>query len=177
VVFVVVGTWLLAIKIGDGLRDARARRFRRTMPGAPWLADYPWNPGGAWDETGRWTTVGAALAVILGLFLVPFNWVAFSSRSGIPLSGRILVILVTGAFDILTAVVAGYALYLGWRRVRFGPTFLRFERLPLALGTSTRVWLRVPRPPAGCRLAATLRCVEERYVTDGDSSSTLSEQV
>ncbi len=74
-------------------------------------------------------------------------------------------------------VVAGYAAYLGWRRARFGPVFLRFERFPLALGASARVWLRVPRPPAGCRLAATLRCIEERYVSDGDSTSTRSEQV
>jgi len=177
VVFVVVGTWLLAIKIGDVLRDARARRFRRTMPSSPWLADHPWNPAGAWDETGRQATAGAAVTVILALFLVPFNWVAFSARSGIPLSGRIVFVLVTGAFDILTAFVAGYSAYLGWRRVRFGPIFLGFERLPCTLGTSTRVWLRVPRPPADCRLAATLRCVEERYVTDGDSSSTLSDQV
>jgi len=159
VLFVVVGAWLLAIKMGDGLRDARARGFRRTMLGSPWLADHPWNPEGAWDETGRRATAGAALTAILVLFLVPFNWVAFSARSGIPLSGRILFILVTGAFDILTAVVAGYAAYLGWRRVRFGPILLRFERFPLVLGTSTRVWLRVPRPPAECRVAATLRCI------------------
>ena len=53
VVFVVLGAWLLALRIDDGLRDARARRLRRTMPGAPWLADHPWDPAGAWDETGR----------------------------------------------------------------------------------------------------------------------------
>lgn len=177
VVFVVLGAWLLALRIGDGLRDARARRLRRAMPGAPWLADHAWDPAGARDETGRRAAAALALAAILALFLVPFNWIAFSPRSGIHWSGRILSVAVTGAFDVLTVIVAGYALYLGWRRARFGPVFLRFERFPLALGTSARVWLRVPRPPVGCRVAATLRCIEERYVADGDSSSTLSEQV
>ena len=175
--FVVIGAWLLAYRLEDGLRMARTRRFRRTMPGAPWLADHPWDPAGAWDETGRRAVATAILAVILGVFLVPFNWVAFSPRSGIDLWGRILFVVVTGAFDVLTLVVVGYAVYFAWRRVRFGPVFLRFERFPLTLGTPCRVWLRVPRPPADCRLAATLRCIEERYVADGDSSSTQSEQV
>jgi hypothetical protein len=177
VTFVVLGAWLLAYRIEDGLRESRTRRLQRAMPGAPWFADHPWDPAGAWDETGRRAVATAVLAVILGVFLVPFNWVAFSPRSGIDLWGRILFIVVTGAFDILTVVVAGYAAYFAWRRARFGPVFLRFERFPLTLGTSARVWLRVPRPPTDCRLAATLRCVEERYVADGDSSSTQSEQV
>jgi hypothetical protein len=177
VTFVVLGAWFLALRIGDGLRDARARRLRRTMPGAPWLADHPWNPAGAWDETGGRAVAAAILAVILGIFLVPFNWVAFSPRSGIDVWGRILFVAVTGAFDVLTAVVAGYAAYFGWRRARFGPVFLRFERVPLMLGTSARVWLRVSRPPADCRLAATLRCIEERYVSDSESTATQSEQV
>ncbi|HEX2501225.1 MAG TPA: hypothetical protein VHO73_07180 [Methylomirabilota bacterium] len=177
VVFVVLGAWLLAIRIGDGLRDARAARLRRTMPGAPWLADHPWDPAGARDETGRRAIAAAALAVTLALFLVPFNWVAFSPRSGILIWGRILFVVVTGVFDVLTVIVAGYAAYLGWRRARFGSVFLRFERFPMVLGTSARVWLRVPRAPAECRLTAALRCIEERYVADGDSSSTLSEQV
>lgn len=177
VTFVVLGAWLLALRIEDGLREGRARRLRRTMAGAPWLADHPWNPAGAWDETGRRAVATAILAGILGTFLVPFNWVAFSPRSGIDLWGRILFVVVTSAFDILTVVVAGNAVYFGWRRARFGRVFLRFERFPLTLGTSARVWLRVSRPPADCRLAATIRCVEERYVSDGDSSSTQSEQV
>ena len=175
--FVVMGAWLLAYRIEDGLRDARARRLRRTMPGAPWLADHPWDPAGAGDETGRRAVATAALALILGVFLVPFNWVAFSPRSEIDVWGRILFVVVTGIFDLLTVVVAGYAAYFGWRRARFGRVFLRFERFPLTLGAPTRVWLRVPRPPAGSRLAATLRCIEERYVSDSDSTSTRSEQV
>jgi hypothetical protein len=79
--------------------------------------------------------------------------------------------------DVLPVVVAGYAAYLGWRRVRFGPGFLRFEGFPIRLGTSTHVRLQVPRPPLECRLTATRRCVEERYVSDGESTSTLSEHV
>jgi hypothetical protein len=177
VTFVVLGAWLLALRVGDGLRETRARRLRRAMPGSPWLADHPWDPAGAWDETGRRAASAAILSVILGLFLVPFNWVAFSSRSGIPLSGRIVAVVVTAAFDVLTVIVAGFAAYLGWRRARFGRVFLRFERFPLSLGVPARVWLRVPRAPADCRLAATLRCIEERYVSDGESSSTRSEQV
>jgi len=43
VVFVVVGAWLIAVKLGDGLRRARARRLRRSLPGALWLADHPWS--------------------------------------------------------------------------------------------------------------------------------------
>jgi len=35
VVFVVVGAWLIAVKLGDGLRRARARRLRRSLPRAP----------------------------------------------------------------------------------------------------------------------------------------------
>lgn len=177
VVFVVVGAWLLALKVGDGVREARARRIGRTRPGWRWLADHPWNPAGAWDETGRRAAATAILAVILGLFLVPFNWVAFSPRSGIDLWGRILFVVVTGVFDIITLIVAGYAVYFGWRRARFGPSFVRFEQFPMLLGTPTRVWLRVPRPPAERRLAATLRCIEERYMSDGESTSTVSEQV
>ena len=102
--------------------------------------------------------------MILALFLVPFNWIAFSPRSGIHWSGRILFVAVTGVFDVLTVIVAGYALYLGWRRARFGPVFLRFERFP---SRPRHVGARVaPRAPAAGRAAGWRRpCAASRSAT------------
>ncbi len=174
-----LGISLLASPVSRLLRARRARRLARSHPGAPWLADHSWDPRGSPDYTLPRAVRSLGGALLVGLFLVPFNWLAFFSRGELPLVGRVLFGLVTGFFDVLVIALFVYGLYLLVRLAAYGTSFLGFERFPFLLGTPLAAGLRVGgRGPADQRLVATLRCIEESWESrDTESASTTCYQV
>jgi hypothetical protein len=174
-----LGIGLLVSLAARLFRNGRARRLARSHPGAPWLADHAWDPRGARDDTLRRALQNLAGAFFVGLFLVPFNWLAFFSRGELPLAGRIIFGLVTGFFDLLVIGLFVYGVYLLARLATHGASVLRFERFPYLLGTPLAAALRVGgRGPAHRRLSATLRCIEEKWERrDSESASTVCYQI
>jgi hypothetical protein len=174
-----LGIGLLASLVARLFRSPRVRRLARSHPGAPWLVDHPWDPRGSPDDTLQRALRSLAGALLVGLFLVPFNWLAFFSRGELPLVGRLLFGLVTGLFDALVIALFIYGLYLLARLATHGTSFLRFERFPFLLGAPLAAGLRVgERAPADRRLNATLRCIEETWESrDSESAGTVCYQV
>lgn len=152
------------------LRRRGAAVLHARYPGQPWLADHRWERRGGRDEEPA--EVGPALgaAAVTALLLVPFNWGAFWS-AGRPL----LLQVVTLLFDLAALGVAGKAVRLIARRLRFGVSRLAFARLPFRPGTTAALLLDGLSPRARAHpLRATLRCVEERYQAVGRTRRTVA---
>jgi hypothetical protein len=179
VVVALLGLSLLASEVARRLRAARARRLGLAGVGQPWLADHRWDPRGAQDDTFRRALRNLAGALLIGLFLVPFNWLAFGPGGELPAMGRVFFGLVTGLFDVLVVGLFGYGLYLLARRATYGSSFLRFQSFPFLMGRPMAANLRLGRRVPGDRpLVATLRCVEESWENRGsESASTVCYQL
>ncbi len=179
VVAALLGLTLLVSEVARRLRATRARRLGLAGVGQPWLADHRWDPRGAHDDTFGRALKNLAGASLIGLFLVPFNWLAFGPGGELPAMGRVFFGLVTGLFDVLVVALFGYGLYLLARRATFGSSFLRFQGFPFLMGQPMAANLRLGRRVPGDRpLVATLRCVEESWESRGsESASTVCYQV
>jgi hypothetical protein len=169
----ILGCVLLAAAPPRALRARRARRLARSRPSEPWRADHRWDPRGARDDTLQRALRSLAGAVVMGLLVVPFNWLAFGPGRQLPTLGRLFYGLVTGIFDALIVGLLGYGIYLLLRLARHGGSALRFERFPFLLGERLAADLEAGRAGRGVEsLQATLRCVEETYESEpGDESA------
>lgn len=172
VVSALLGLVLLTSLVSRYVRARRARRLARSHPGEPWLGDHWWNPRGIGDDTLPRALQSLGGALLFGLFLIPFNWLAFFSRGELGVVGRVFFGLVTGVFDALVIALFVYGLYLLVRLATYGASFLRFERFPFQLGRPLATSLRVGRKGVPDRpLVATLRCIEESYESRGSESA------
>ena len=145
----------------------RVRRLRETHVREPWVWDHPWDDQGSRDDSGRRIARAIWSTVIIGLFLVPFNWVGFLSPER-PVAFAVMAVLM----DILLVACVWRTARLIMQRRKYGPTMLRFRRFPFRPGQE--VELHMARPPhlAGIEApVAVFRCVEERYEMQGSGKN------
>jgi hypothetical protein len=148
----------------NGVRSAAVkRRFDRMKGKDPILADYPWNRTHETDNAFSRGFKGLFGAGFLALFLSPFNWWAFLSDES-----HVIVVLVTGVFDLILLFILGYCGYLMLRGLKYGTSVLRFETFPFVLGGRLQVRFESPRKIESDQgIEVTLRCVQEAYETRG----------
>jgi hypothetical protein len=141
------------------IRAARVRRGERERPKEPWCWEHPWRPEGATTGGVDEQLNGLIGLMFLAMFLVPFNWFAFSS-GGLP------SILIVGLFDFILLVVTGMMAYRFARWIRYGRSRLRFASFPFVLGGTLEAYLEGADQIRSFRsLVLTLRCVQEVYET------------
>ena len=151
------GAWRVAAQL-------RLARRAAAHPGEPWYADYAWNAEGQREHPLR--AIGGMLVAVLVVLLMmsPFHYwlIAGSAPAG-------LWILV-GIVDAVLLAALGYVGLRVLRKIRYGTSFIRYERFPFFLGEHLDVRVGAGRPiPAGVPIIATLRFVEERLRTYGNT--------
>ena len=152
-------------------RKAAWKRLQAMHPDEPWQADHAWDAEGVWDDTGQRILKTFYAGFAMAIFMVPFNWI-FVLRERHPFGMAIV-----GPFDVIIAGILGYGVYLIARRLKYGTTYLRFERFPFVLGDAIDVRFGTSKGiGAFDRLSFTLRCIQERYETRG-SGENRSQQV
>jgi hypothetical protein len=163
VVFFTAGALVIAAGAETlGIRR-RVAEQQRHFPYDPWRWDHPWSETGATDGSGARLAKAVGFALFLGLFLTPFHWVGWFSPER-PLPFRIIPLV----FDLVVVGLLWHAGVLIARRRRYGAQLLRFARFPFLAGGTVDVSLpRFGQLALVPRLAATLRCIQERYETRG----------
>lgn len=148
---------------GSGARGlaaaARRRRTRAERPGEPWLWDREWETVVRDDGLSR-TASSFFWGAFITVFMIPFNWWAWFSGDGV-----LPVKLITTLFDGLALAMLGHGFYQLGRGLKYGVSRLVLPSVPLRLGTRPAVKLESADRVRG-QLSASLRCVEERVVTD-----------
>jgi hypothetical protein len=144
-------------------RTARVRRLRAAHPDEPWRWDHKWNERAARDDTLARARHFFVAAVFLFVFLTPFHWIGFfGPRSALPFA---IVALLFDAIGVGLLVAAGYFVA---RRVKYGTGVALFGSFPFRRGSALELHVEAPRAlPQHALPTATLRCVQERYVTTG----------
>lgn len=154
---------------GQGVRGLAAARRRRRLRaehrGQPWLWDRDWDLVVRDDGVSR-TASSFLWGAFMTVFMVPFNWWAWFSADGV-----LPVKLITTLFDVLALGMLGHGFYQLGRGLKYGISRLALPSVPLRLGSRPTVKLEAADRIEG-RLAASLRCVEERVVRDGSGSKT-----
>ena len=156
------GIWLM-LHGAFGLRRIwNVNKGKRQLPNSPWLWDYDWRAQGASDHALKNVSRGLLGLAVFGIFLAPFNWLAFFSKY----SSWIWQVFV-GLFDVIIIVGVG-----GWfseklrQYMRFGNSHIGFNNFPFFLGDTMSLTLRkVPRKINSLQFV--LRCIEEAYETQG----------
>jgi hypothetical protein len=162
VAFALSGLLLILHSLRAMLHRRRVANIRRRHLHEPWMLDYPWDPSGVRDAPAeRWVSALMG-SVLIGAFLVPFNWWAWLSREG-----NLFVQIITGVFDLLLAILLVTLLYRLLQYAKYGRSRLHFDHFPFAPGEELRVAFQ---PNRGKRLSVTLRFVEERIERRGRGS-------
>lgn len=159
--FFLPGAFLIIHGFHDLVRKALWKRAAAANPGEPWVYDFHWHREGiafsAFDDMLK--RLLAALA--WNAFLVPFAWIG-TQRGVWPF-------LIASVIFALLGLIFWYrwaAMLLDL--LRYGNSYLSYESFPFALGGTLRARLRAPRHISAIdQLTATLRCVQEQYVTSG----------
>lgn len=162
-VFALAGTSLVVHGIHGARRMARVRRLRAAHPHEPWWWDHAWDERASIDDTGaragRWFNA----AIFMFIFLVPFHWIGFFAPRGPVVFGFFALL-----FDIGVVAMLGRAAYLFARRLKYGSGRALFARFPFRPGATLELHVDAPRAlPQHAIATATLRCIQERYVTRG----------
>lgn len=162
---------------------ARLSRRGRDHPDQPWLGDFDWSSDGSRPDRGN--SGGRMLfgAIIVTLFAVPFNYVAFGREASdlsevegvIGLIARLfnavgssVSVVVAIAVNAVVIGYFGYMLYLLLRRMKYGGSRIAFSRFPFFLGRPLEASWRSDRPLGRYdRITFTLRCVEEELERQG----------
>ena len=155
------GIWLM-LHGAFGLRRLwNVKHGKRQLPNSPWLWDYNWRAQGTSDHAHRNVFRGLLGLAVFGIFLAPFNWLAFFSKY----SSWIWQVFV-GIFDVIIIVAVGGWFFEKLRQyMRFGNSHVGFNNFPFFLGESMPLTLKkVPHQIR--RLQFVLRCIEEVYETD-----------
>jgi hypothetical protein len=170
-VFAFAGMSLVVHGLHGALRMARVRQLRAAHPHEPWWWDHTWDESASTDDTGaragRWFNA----AVFMFMILAPFHWIGFFAPRA-PLVFGLFALL----FDLAILAMLGRAAYLLARRLKYGSGRAFFERFPFRPGTTLEMHVEAPRAlPQHAIATATLRCIQERYVTNGSrEDATLS---
>lgn len=162
-VFAWAGLSFVAHGVRGVVRNARVRRIRAAHPEEPWRWDHEWDDRGATDDTA--TRAGQLLtgALFMLVFLTPFHWIGFVAPDG-PIAFGLVALL----FDAVALAMIGRAIYLTVRRLKYGAGRALFTRFPFRRGEELEMYVIAPRSlPQHAVANATLRCVQEKYVTRG----------
>jgi hypothetical protein len=160
--------WLVAFRaIVAGLLFER--RLRRHTD-APWLADRAWNPKGDREHPFSSSIKGLFGLGFLVLFLLPFHWWMWA-EPWIP------GILMLALFDLLPLGYLAYWLYAMGRAIKYGASWVGYDRFPFFLGETLEVRL-------GCRgrldrfdkLTVTVRFIKVKQERTGNSNQTVCYQ-
>ena len=158
--------------IGDLLVKRRLRRLRSaSLDPPPWLGDHAWNADGTDDGALRkfmfclfW--VYAYNMIIITALIVRLFW-GFGEY--------LFRYIVLGLFLLLCV---GGAVVHFLRFLKRGRSWLRFARFPFFLGERLEVTLVASRGLKPCReLALTLRCIEDRFVSEAECEGIRSYEV
>lgn len=158
--FFFAGAFLVIHGLRGVVRKAAHDRQAARQPSQPWLADYHWQREGilfsAFNEM--------VAAIIWNAFLIPFFWIDLNQRG----MARLFLVVAT-AF----ALLLGLFFWVRWAQElgdlwRYGNSFLAFDSFPYFLGNPLETRLGAPRHPDSVdELTVTLRCMQEKYVTQG----------
>jgi hypothetical protein len=166
-VFALVGMSLIVHGLRGARRMARVRRLRAAHPNDPWRWDHAWDERGSTDDTAARAVRSFAAAVFMFLFLVPFHWIGFFAPDRVAMFGVVALL-----FDVVALVLLGRAAYLLARRLKYGNGRALFGRFPFRPGTTLEVHVEAPPAlPQHALATATLRCIQERYVTRGSGKN------
>lgn len=162
-------------RAGRGLRCVLRRRADGGRNAhQPWVIDFP--RGEAWArESTLDTVVTLALAALLvGLLLIPFHWMAFFSEGQVRWGWGAAVLALDLIPLLLLAASAAWAVH----HRRHGHTTLGFGRFPLRRGRQLQMSLQASRAPLRFdRLELILRCVQWDTVRQGNKVSPRAVQV
>ncbi len=156
--FASCGLWL-TLHGTKGLRRLwNMSHGKRQFRDSPWLWDYPWQAQGITDNKLQESLGSVVALAVFGVFLAPFNWIAFVSDFG----GLFWQIL-TGLFDVIIVLgVGGYLLKNFGQYLTFGNGRVSFQNFPFFLGK--KMQLTVERLPENLiTVQFDLRCIEEAY--------------
>jgi hypothetical protein len=144
-------------------RKAHVRRLQARHPGEPWRWDHPWNERGTHDDTLQRARFFFSVAVFIFVFLTPFHWIGFvAPRRALPFG------IVALLFDAIAVGLLVASAYFVLRRLKYGPGMARFGRFPFRRGSPLELHVEAPRAlPQHAVATATIRCIQERYVTSG----------
>jgi hypothetical protein len=159
----------------DVRRASRAARRRAAHPHEPWRWDYEWDEHGARDDfTTRRARQYIIWSVVTFSIAGTLVWLALMGPPpGAPptAAGQIIVLwLPLGAAIVFISLIALQLLTPGLelmqRRLKYGPGTATFARFPFRRGEQLELRVRAPRSlPRHAAVTATLRCIQERYVT------------
>ena len=144
-------------------RMARVKRMRAAHPAEPWRWDHVWDERVARDDTASRARHFLVMALFIFAVLTPFHWIGFfGSKAALPFG------IVALFFDAIGVGLVAAAGYFALRRLKYGAGVARFAHFPFRRGAALELHVQAPRAlPQHAVSTATLRCVQERYVTSG----------
>jgi hypothetical protein len=168
----VVGSGAFGI-LGHGVlglrRTARVRRRRAAHPSEPWRWDYAWDERQTRDDdTARRARLFIGVGIVLLVMLVPFHLIGFG-RIG---EGAVVILqtlpfgLAALLFDLIAVALIASGVTLIIRRLKYGQGVATFARFPFRAGEQLELQVQAPPSlPQHAVVTATIRCIQERYVT------------
>jgi hypothetical protein len=180
-----LGAFVCGMFVRTALAQRRRDRLMRENPTHAAFMDYPWNESGfvasPWPKTVRLLAWG----LVIGVFLVPFNYFIFGEAWKVAMTlpesvglwermakagARIEVMptVIICIFDIVVVCLfGGFVLALA-RALRFGSGRLTWARFPISPGEEAELRFELPRAIAWFEQAEIeLRCIEEFWEESG----------
>jgi hypothetical protein len=168
IVFGLLGSTLLSAGARRAVRTLRRRRLRRAYPDQPWRWDFEWERDGIADNSPQRIARALFVALFVSGILLPFNAVALYWEGE---KAWVLWCFV-GIFDLVGFFLVLQPLALLANRLKFGRGRIAFDRLPYALGERLCASFALRAFDGSLTgLRATLRCIEERWVSSGTGSN------
>jgi len=156
--FAACGVWLMGHGAQGLHRLWNMANGQQQLPDSPWLWDYPWQAQGITDNKLKESLGSIAALVVFGVFLAPFNWIAFVSDSG-----GIFWQILTGLFDVIILLGVGDYLLKNFAQFwTFGNGRVSFQDFPFFLGQTMNLTIE-QLPPDITTVHLNLRCIEESY--------------
>lgn len=167
IVFGTLGVELSASGVRGATRSWRARLGRRLHPDQPWCWDHSWKRHGVDDDSPLRATRVIFVALYVVGVLLSLNAVVFCVNGMTWLGWMVVVALnLAGLGMVVRAII-----YL-IRWIRLGRGRLTFATFPFYLGERLAASLIVPGSDSSTvSFRATLRCIEERWATRSEGSS------
>ena len=170
--FMACGMWLMLHGFNGLRRMWNMTNGKRQLPNSPWLWDYDWRAQGSTDNILKKALSTLVGLLVFGIFLAPFNWIAFVSEHGFGF-WQILV----GFFDcVIMLGVGGRFITKLKQYLTIGNSTLGYNDFPFYLGRTMSVTLKSV-PSEVTNLQLDLRCIEEAYEVHGSGEHKKSEVV
>ncbi len=167
ILFGAAGLWIISRGVANVIAQATLRRRMARWPQEPWRWDHSWDPTAAVTGGFGEQVQGAVGVLFFGLFLAPFNWLAWREFG--------IWVVVVGLFDLILLAIVGVLVYGFLRFARYGKSRLRFATFPFFLGGSFEASLERAARLRSCRsVKVRLQCVEEMREPNGDSTKTVA---